>query len=132
MKKQSIILAVIGFSIIIAGYLAYAGIGKSNSDQPASSPVRSGQSRDNSLVVNLSVNQTPAEPKTVKIKQGQKVTVNFTSEVTDSAHLHGYDIVTPLKAGEDTTLNFTADKTGRFELELEKSERGLAVFEVYP
>ena len=72
------------------------------------------------------------EPKSVRVEQGQKVMLKITSDTADDAHFHGYDLSKPVLPGQEAIIEFTADKTGRFELELEKSAKSLGFIEVYP
>jgi len=123
-KKQSIVLIVIGFAVLSLGYLIFE-----NTSQPDNNSVSSSNSEE-VLVVDIDI--PIAEPETFRVMQGREVKVNFTSNTADSAHLHGYDIITPLEPNQVTTLEFTANTAGRFELETETSEQTIAVFEVLP
>lgn len=134
MKKQSIILIATGIAVLALGYVIVISINKTNTNQSSNPGTLISKTDQAETTVNVDINikSTPSEVKTVRIKQGQKVNITVISEVSDKAHLHGYDIFTPLEAGKTATSVFVADKTGRFELEIEGSEQKLAVFEVYP
>lgn len=72
------------------------------------------------------------QAKSVTVKQGQKVVLKVTSDIADQVHLHGYDLSKEVAPGQEAVIEFAADKTGRFDLELEKSDKALGVVEVYP
>lgn len=72
------------------------------------------------------------ESKVVKTQEGQKVILKVTADIADEAHLHGYNVSKPTKPGEPIVLELTANKSGRFELELEKIKKPLGYLEVYP
>lgn len=74
----------------------------------------------------------PAEPKSFRIEEGQKVVIKTTADITDEVHLHGYNISVDIEPGVQAVLEFTADKTGRFSVELEKIKKDIGVIEVYP
>jgi hypothetical protein len=62
------------------------------------------------------------------VKQGRKVRIVVTSELTDHVHLHGYDLMADVAPGAPGTISFTATAPGRFEIELE--DRGLQIAEL--
>ncbi len=70
-----------------------------------------------------------ANPKAVK---GQKVTMTISTDKDEEVHLHGYDIHFDCKAKQPLSKTFTADKTGSFEMELEKTSTHLTNFDVAP
>ena len=80
----------------------------------------------------LDVNAGTEEYPTWQIKEGDPVKVTVNSEIEDEVHLHGYDILKDAKPGEPAVFEFTADKTGRFEMELEGAQKLIAILEVYP
>jgi hypothetical protein len=69
---------------------------------------------------------------TIKLRQGDELTLRVTSDKADELHLHGYDMHMHLRAGAPATLKIRADRTGRFPLELHKSHFELGTLEVYP
>lgn len=71
-------------------------------------------------------------PQTERVKAGNKVSITVKSAVEDEVHFHGYDISKSVGPGMPAAISFTADKTGRFELELESSGTLLGYIEVYP
>ncbi len=64
--------------------------------------------------------QIAKKPPTIRVKQGDKVTLNWTSDETVKLHLHGYDLALILRPGAATQppqkLMLTANIAGRFPL----------------
>jgi hypothetical protein len=69
---------------------------------------------------------------TIKLQQGDEVTLRITTDKADELHLHGYDKHMHLRAGVPAELKLRADRTGRFPFELHKSHLELGTLEVYP
>jgi heme/copper-type cytochrome/quinol oxidase subunit 2 len=63
---------------------------------------------------------------------GDRVTIKVTADVTDTLHLHGYDLTTDLIADKLGGIIFTANTTGQFIFELEKAKIELGTLEVLP
>lgn len=63
-------------------------------------------------------------PETVKVKQGDMVTLQIQVEESGEFHLHGYDIEKEIEAGEITDFFFVADATGRFRITFHHSGEG--------
>lgn len=66
-----------------------------------------------------------------KVKQGQTVTLQVTSDTEDEVHLHGYDLHADIQNGR-ATLTFNAKIAGRFEAELESHGVQILDLEVTP
>jgi len=133
MKKISIAMVVAGL-VVLAGIFWYVANSKPKQPQPDSS-----QSMTNTpgqdQVLDIVVNYDPAKnftAQTYQAEQGQKVSLKVTSDIADELHFHGYDLHTDLESGKQGEIDFTADKTGRFEFELEDHNTTLGVIEVYP
>ena len=73
-----------------------------------------------------------AGPDTLKVTEGDEVTINITSDEAEEFHLHGYDKSVELEASKEAQLTFSANLTGRFPFELEKSKTELGALEVSP
>lgn len=65
-----------------------------------------------------------------KVDLGESVTIRVTSDVDDHIHLHGYDVLTDVRAGTPAELTFDATIPGVFEVELEDSGVLLVELEV--
>ena len=62
------------------------------------------------------------DPKDIKVKHKQDVTINIKSDVDGTFHIHGYNLGKELKSGQNSEISFVADATGRFPLGFHKAE----------
>lgn len=127
MDRKSLALIVAGL-VILAG--AWAII-QSTSSEPASKTKQT-SSAPQLLEVELTVKKGVEDVKTVRLEQGQKVVVTVTSDFADEVHFHGYELHFDAGADKPAKLEFMADRTGRFEMEMEHVDQKIAIFEVYP
>ena len=65
-------------------------------------------------VVAVSFTNDNMTPKTIRVKQGDQVTLNLESDRPGSFHIHGYDLEQEVAVGEVTPFRFLANATGRF------------------
>ncbi len=68
------------------------------------------------LTVPVSIKSSVMDPETVKVKQGDMVTLKILSDEGGEFHLHTYDIEADIPANEETDFYFVADATGRFKI----------------
>lgn len=66
------------------------------------------------------------------VKQGSKVVIRVSADVSDEVHLHGYDIARDVAPGKPAVIAFAADLPGRFEVELEGQGQQLLDLKVEP
>lgn len=71
-------------------------------------------------------------PTTIKVNQGDEVTIKITSDEAEEFHVHAYDNSVELEPGKQATLTFNAKLSGRFPFELENSKTEVGVLEVQP
>lgn len=71
-------------------------------------------------------------PETIKVNQGDEVTIKIISDETEEFHVHAYDNSVELEPGKQATLTFTAKMSGRFPFELESSKTEIGALEVQP
>ena len=80
--------------------------------------------------------ELPAELRVVRVRQGDEVTLSWTTDKALSIHLHGYDIEERLLPAAPVVMRFTARASGRFPVEIHAHGRGghrvLAHVEVHP
>jgi len=71
---------------------------------------------------------------TIKMVQGDNVTLHFSSDEIHHLHIHGYDIEVEVGLGSHAMVDFNATVTGRFPVEVHGSSYHQALFylEVYP
>lgn len=55
--------------------------------------------------------------RTIRVKQGDTVTLRWTTDRPIDLHLHGYDIETKVEPGAVAEMNFLAHASGRFSVE---------------
>lgn len=68
----------------------------------------------------------------IEVRQGTRLKLVVTSDQAEELHLHGYNLKRELLPNQPATLEFTADRSGRFEYELEKAGVEIGVLEVSP
>jgi len=73
-----------------------------------------------------------AGPDRIEVRGGDSVTLRITSDAADEVHVHGYDLHAELRPGVPAVLAFKADRSGRFDVELHKSDLQLVTLEVQP
>ena len=56
------------------------------------------------------------EPETIKVKQGDMVTLKILADEGGEFHLHTYDIESAIPADQETAFYFVAEATGRFKI----------------
>ncbi len=89
-------------------------------------------------VIDLSIRngEVPKEQRVVTVRQGDDVTIRWTTDQPMTIHLHGYDIERKLSPGTPVSMRFTARATGRFPIEIHAHGQGkeqvLGYLEVHP
>ena len=84
-----------------------AGCADSSPPPPAEDPV---------FELTIAEGQVGIEGETIRVVQGQQVTLHWTTDEAAEIHLHGYDVVASLVPGTPSTLSFRAEATGRFPI----------------
>jgi hypothetical protein len=77
----------------------------------------------------------PEDRRVVRVRQGDEVTLRFTTDRPLALHLHGYDVEENAVPGTPVAMRFTARATGRFPIETHGSggsERTIGYLEVHP
>ena len=124
MNKSTVAIVLLGALLLTSLFLLMRPAQESVTpplDLPArivNFTVKDGQLAEGSAVVAV-IKDTP-------------VTLRFVTNQKDEAHLHGYDLSAELKPGQTSEITFVASISGRFEIELHKSHRKVAVLEVRP
>jgi len=79
-------------------------------------------SDDASSKIEVSVNKVgdSLQPKDIKVKHKQDVTIRIKSDTDGTFHIHGYNLEKELKAGENSEISLVADATGRFPIAFHK------------
>jgi hypothetical protein len=76
----------------------------------------------------------PESQRLLQVRQGDEVTLKWTTDRPFTLHLHGYDLEARLVPQTAVELRFTARATGRFPLEIHGpgTERTVGHLEVHP
>ncbi len=129
--------AAMGIIVLIG--LFYLLKPKSNSSptptaNPSTESTSSAQVETSSKIFDLVIKNKKlvTGPDTLKVTEGDEVTINITSDEAEEFHLHGYDKSVDLEASKEAQLTFSASLTGRFPFELEKSKTEIGALEVSP
>lgn len=88
-----------------------------------------------SFELSIRAGALPKERRVVRVRQGDDVTLRWTTDKALTVHLHGYDIEKSLSPGTPVLMRFTARATGRYPIEVHVrggGERTLAHVEVHP
>ena len=85
-------------------------------------PACGGGGEPQALTIPVTVDGESMEPETVRVTQGDMVTLQIQTEHSGEFHVHGYDVKTDAEAGKVTDLFFQADATGRFKITFHESE----------
>ena len=73
-------------------------------------------SEPEALNVAVAIKSGAMEPKTIKAKQGDMVTLKILADDGGEFHLHTYDIEADIPPDRETDFYFVADATGRFKI----------------
>ena len=84
--------------------------------------VACGGSAPEAVEIPVKVAGDTMNPETIRVKQGDMVTLKIQAEEAGEFHLHGYDIKKDIEGGEETDFYFVADATGRFRITFHHSE----------
>ena len=76
----------------------------------------------------------PENQRLVRVRQGDEVTLKWTTDRALTLHLHGYDIEVKLTPPAPAEMRFTARATGRFPIEIHGAgtEHTIGHLEVHP
>ena len=89
-------------------------------------------------VIELTIRAGTLAPdqRVIRVRQGDAVTLRWTSDQALTLHLHGYDIEQRLSPGTPGTMSFAARATGRFAIEVHAGPGGreatLGYLEIHP
>ncbi len=79
--------------------------------------------------------QLPEDRRVVRVRQGDEVTLRWTTDRPVTLHLHGYDLEEKLTPGASRSMRFVARATGRFPIEIHGARGGdrvVGYLEVHP
>ena len=82
--------------------------------QSQSGPAASGPLPQQRMALAIAQRKIAAKPPTVRVKQHDKITLDWTTDEIVSIHLHGYDQLLAIKPGETKAMRIDAAVPGRF------------------
>ena len=129
MKPRALLFAAAGLALIGGLYFVSPKHGPNDLQTITPTGVASGH-ESYSLIVRK--NKLAEGPAVLRVVKGDKVTIRIDSDVGEELHLHGYDLMVDLKPNVQSQFEFIADRSGRFEYELERSGIELGTMEVLP
>jgi hypothetical protein len=115
--------------LLVAALLAVAALAACGSDGDETAPETEETVR---AAISIEGGQPAGGEQEIKVKSGQHVVVEITSDTPDEVHLHGYDLETAVEPGKPAELDFDASLEGIFELESHTTETVLAKLVVEP
>lgn len=80
------------------------------------------------ITVTIAGGEVTVAPEDPAVDVGEDVELRISADISDTVHVHGYDVMGSLEPGVETIVRFTADIPGVFEVELESA--GLHVFDL--
>ena len=70
-------------------------------------------------------------PETIKVKQGDMVTLKIQADEAGEFHLHTYDVEADIEAAVETDFYFVASATGRFKITTHKDNQADLAMRIY-
>ena len=83
-----------------------------------------GGSAPEAVEIPVTVEGKTMDPGTIRVKQGDMVTLKINAEDDGEFHLHGYDIEQNIDGDAVASFYFVADATGRFKITFHHSKKG--------
>ena len=83
-----------------------------------------GGSAPEAVEIPVTVEGKTMNPGTIRVKQGDRVTLKIDAEDDGEFHLHGYDIEQNIDGDAAASFYFVADATGRFKITFHHSKKG--------
>lgn len=127
-RRFRLIVAGAAVAIVIVVVIVVA-VGGGGSDSTTTTGAEQGPTTIRIVVRGGKIQGGLSHPK---VKQGSRVVIRVSADVSDEVHLHGYDIARDVGPGAPAVIAFTATLPGRFEAELESRKQQILELEVEP
>ena len=120
--KKSLLLLASGFTVLIMSLAAACGSQagpadpSENGSEGGPGAVSSSPSSVKGTPIAVKFLDSQLSPETIRVSQGDSVTLNLETDQPGTFHIHGYDYQQEARVGEVTDFQFTADATGRFRI----------------
>ena len=72
------------------------------------------EAKDQSFTLAIQNRKVTGDVHTIRVQQGDRVMIHWTTDETVTIHLHGYDIEQVVQPGTPAVFDFKAYATGRF------------------
>ena len=131
MKNRNFWL-VIAAGVVLVGLFYYLQPRSENKSQNSTNQTEGQKDSTKTFEWAIQGRELVSGPETLKVTEGEEVSLKATADEADELHLHGYDVVVDLVPGETVELKVKTDKTGRFVIELEEAKVDLGALEVMP
>ncbi|HEX9503778.1 MAG TPA: hypothetical protein VF974_05680 [Patescibacteria group bacterium] len=131
MQNKSIGYVIVGLALI-AGLFALLRPKQQDKQSPNVIPPPASEQVVQSFNLVIKGKKLISGPKTIVLKEGDKVKITITADEAEEWHLHGYDKMVVLEKDKPAQIAFTANLTGRFIYELERSSTEIGTIEVRP
>jgi FtsP/CotA-like multicopper oxidase with cupredoxin domain len=79
-------------------------------------PLPAAAAESQSFTLEIRARKVVGASRTIRVQQGDTVSIRWSTDEPVSLHLHGYDIEQVIKPGTPTELSFKAHATGRFPI----------------
>lgn len=99
-------------------------------------PVAAQENKVRTFNLDIRSGKVAEENKTIKVNEGDQITLRWTTDEAVKLHLHGYDVHLHVKPNEPKTMNLKAHSTGRFPFTVHGAgghgKSAMAYLEVHP
>ena len=82
--------------------------------QSQSGPAAKQQQQEQHVALAIAQRKIAAKPPTIRVRQHDTITLDWTTDEIVSIHLHGYDQLLAVKPGETKAMRIAANVPGRF------------------
>ncbi|MDP2670972.1 MAG: hypothetical protein Q8P13_00705 [bacterium] len=131
MKNRNLWL-VVAAGVVLVGLFYYLQPKSENKSQNPSNQSEEQKTSPKTFEWTIQGKKLLSGQETLKVTEGEEVSLKVSADEADELHLHGYDVAVDLEPGETVELKVKADKTGRFVIELEEAKVDLGALEVSP
>lgn len=104
-RRNLIVAAVVAVFLVVGAYLVFRNLGGDG----------------NPVTLSVTIDGSTMTPAQLAAHQNDSVTLTVTADKAEEIHLHGYDIQFHPAPGKPDTKTFKADKTGKFDIEIEST-----------
>jgi heme/copper-type cytochrome/quinol oxidase subunit 2 len=82
------------------------------------------------VTAQINIGNGSPEPKTISSKQGQRISITFTSSVRDQVIIGGFNINTYVEPQRDSIISFMVNKPGQFAITLVRLKKTIGILNI--